>query len=302
MTAPELHDSTLELDGRIAIMTMNRNDVRNELTGTKLSAEIEIVVDWINRHEGISALILTGAGAAFSAGGNVKHMLNRDEGSFAGDVYTVQNRYRNGIQRMALAMHRLEVPAIAAINGAAVGAGCDLACMADIRIASSTAKIGETFVNLGIIPGDGGGWFLQRLVGYQRAAEMTFSGRVLDAAEAMAIGLVLEVVAPDELMARARELAANYAAKPPRTIFRSAAPIGNLSRICSYPCFNVSGLNRNASPSPPARSAVSKNHEPRPAPRSRRRPRVLVPGHVLHLLPWAHRPDGKPPFRPDMLM
>lgn len=218
MTPPELHDSTLELDGRIAIMTMNRNDVRNELTGTKLSAEIEIVVDWINRHEGISALILTGAGAAFSAGGNVKHMLNRDEGSFAGDVYTVQNRYRNGIQRMALAMHRLEVPAIAAINGAAVGAGCDLACMADIRIASSTAKIGETFVNLGIIPGDGGGWFLQRLVGYQRAAEMTFSGRVLDAAEAVAIGLVLEVVAPDELMARARELAAGYAAKPPRTV------------------------------------------------------------------------------------
>ena len=218
MTLPDLHDSILEIDGRIAILTMNRNDVRNELTGTRLSAEIEIVVDWINAHEGISALILTGAGAAFSAGGNVKHMQNRETGSFGGDVYTVQNKYRHGIQRMANAMHRLEVPSIAAVNGPAVGAGCDLACMCDIRIAGANAKIGETFVNLGIIPGDGGGWFLQRLVGYQRAAEMTFSGRVLNASEAQAIGLVLEVVADDELLARCRELAANYAAKPPRTV------------------------------------------------------------------------------------
>ena len=218
MTLPDLTDALLEIDGRIAILTMNRNDVRNELTGTNLAHEIVDVVDWINAHEGISALILTGDGAAFSSGGNVKHMQNRETGSFGGDVYTVQNKYRNGIQRMAHAMHRLEVPSIAAINGPAVGAGCDLACMCDIRIAASNAKIGETFVNLGIIPGDGGGWFLQRLVGYQRAAEMTFSGRVLDAAEALSIGLVLEVVATDELMARARELAANYAAKPPRTV------------------------------------------------------------------------------------
>jgi enoyl-CoA hydratase/carnithine racemase len=218
MTQPELVDSTLEIDGRIAVLTLNRDDVRNELTGTRLSEEIVTVVDWINGHEGVSCLIVTGAGSAFSAGGNVKHMQNREQGSFAGDVYTVQNRYRSGIQRMALAMHRLEVPSIAAINGAAIGAGCDLACMCDVRVASQTAKIGETFVNLGIIPGDGGGWFLQRLLGYQRAAEMTFSGRVLDAAEAKAIGLVLEVVEPDELLAHARSMAAGFAAKPPRTV------------------------------------------------------------------------------------
>lgn len=215
---PALTDSLLEVDGRVATLTLNRHDVRNELTGTRLSAEIVEVVDWINAWEGISALIVTGAGSAFSAGGNVKHMLNRDHGSFAGDVYTVQNRYRQGIQRMALAMHRLEVPAIAAVNGPAVGAGFDLACMCDVRLGADTAKLGETFVNLGIIPGDGGGWLLQRLVGYQRAAEMTFSGRVLDAAEALAIGIFLEVTEPDALLARARELAAGYAAKPPRTV------------------------------------------------------------------------------------
>ncbi len=218
MTPPDLADSVLEIDGRIATLTLNRNEVRNELTGTKLSEEIVTVVDWVNAHEGVSALILTGAGQAFSAGGNVKHMANRETGSFAGDVYEVQNKYRAGIQRMALAMHRLEVPAIAAVNGPAIGAGCDLACMCDIRLASTEAKFGETFVNLGLIPGDGGGWFLQRLVGYQRAAEMTFSGRLLGAEELLRIGLVLEVVEPDELLARARELAATYAAKPPRSV------------------------------------------------------------------------------------
>jgi len=145
-------------------------------------------------------------------------MLDRAHGSFSGDVYTVQNRYRVGIQRMALAMHALEVPAIAAVNGPAVGAGFDLACMCDVRIAASTATVGETFVNLGLIPGDGGGWLLQRLVGYQRAAEMTFSGRTLDADEALAIGIFLEVTTPADLMARARELAANFAGKPPRVV------------------------------------------------------------------------------------
>jgi enoyl-CoA hydratase/carnithine racemase len=110
------------------------------------------------------------------------------------------------------------VPAIAAVNGAAVGAGFDLACMCDVRIASNTATVGETFVNLGIIPGDGGGWLLQRLVGYQRAAEMTFSGRTLRADEALAIGIFLELTEPADLMARARELAAGFAAKPPRVV------------------------------------------------------------------------------------
>ncbi len=215
---PQLIDSLLDIDGRIATLTLNRHDVRNELTGTRLAAEIVEVVDWINAEEKISALIITGDGTVFSAGGNIKHMLNRDQGSFAGDVYTVQNRYRQGIQRMALALHRLEVPSIAAVNGPALGAGFDLACMCDVRIASSTAKVGETFVNLGIIPGDGGGWLLQRLVGYQRAAEMTFSGRVLEAEEALALGIFLEVLEPDGLIAHAREMAAGFAAKPPRTV------------------------------------------------------------------------------------
>jgi len=223
MTPPDLIDSRLTVEGRVATLTLHRDDVRNELTGTLLAGEIVAVADWISREESISVLVLTGMGAAFCAGGNIKHMHERglpgnEGGTFSGDAYTVQNRYRHGIQRMALAMHKLEVPSIAAVNGAAVGAGCDLACMCDIRIGSTEAKIGETFVNLGLIPGDGGAWFLQRVVGYQRAAEMTFSGRLLDAAEAQAIGLFLETVPPEALLPRARTLAESFAAKPPQAL------------------------------------------------------------------------------------
>lgn len=214
---PPLHDARLTLDNRIATLTLDRDDVRNELTGTRLVDDIVQTVEWINRTPEVSVLILTGAGKAFSAGGNVKHMLHR-EGAFAGDVYEVQNRYREGIQRMPLAMQALEVPSIAAVNGPAIGAGFDLTCLCDLRLASTDARFGETFVNLGIIPGDGGAWLLQRAVGYQRAAEMTFSGRIIDARQALEYGLVLAVHAPDALHAEAQALAATIAAKPPRAL------------------------------------------------------------------------------------
>ena len=108
---PQLADSLLGIDDRVATLTLDRHDVRNELTGTRLASEIASVVDWINANENIAALVITGAGSAFSAGGNIKHMLHR-KGSFGGDVYEVQNKYRRGIQQMALAMHRLEVPSM----------------------------------------------------------------------------------------------------------------------------------------------------------------------------------------------
>jgi enoyl-CoA hydratase/carnithine racemase len=133
---------------------------------------------------------------------------------FGGTPIEVQDGYRYGIQQMTLAMYRLEVPAVAAINGPAIGAGLDLCCMCDIRIASTQTKVGSTFVNLGIIPGDGGAWFLPRLIGLQRAAEMMFSGRIVTPEEGLELGLFMEVVAPGALLARARELAAQFAGKP----------------------------------------------------------------------------------------
>lgn len=227
---PTLLDSTLVIDGRAAFLTMNRDDVRNELTGTSLVDDIVRTIEWVNENEAVSVLVLTGAGKSFSAGGNIKHMRDR-EGAFGGDVYAVQNKYRRGIQRIALAMHSAEVPTIAAVNGHAIGAGFDLAAMCDIRIAADTAKFGSTFVNLGIIPGDGGAWFLQRLVGQQRAAELIFTGRVIDAAEALNLGLVLNVVPPGELQSKVSDLANEIASKPPQALRMAKRALGASMRL-----------------------------------------------------------------------
>ncbi|PBB51806.1 MULTISPECIES: enoyl-CoA hydratase-related protein [Mesorhizobium] len=190
---PRLIDAKLGVSDRVAVLLLDRDDVRNELTGTALIDDIVQTVDWINGSAAVSVLVVTGAGKAFSAGGNVKDMRDR-KGSFAGDVHDVQDRYRHGIQRIALAMHRLEVPAIAAVNGAAIGASFDLATMCDIRIAADNAVFGSTFINLGIVPGDGGAWFLQDLLGPQRAAEIIFTGRLVGAEEPLRLGIVLECV------------------------------------------------------------------------------------------------------------
>ncbi|MGQ4880407.1 enoyl-CoA hydratase-related protein [Billgrantia sp. LNSP4103-1] len=212
---PVLQDSLLTLEGHVATLTLDRHDVRNALTGTALADDIVDTAEWVNRCDDVSVLVITGAGSAFSAGGNVKDMANRG-GDFAGNVAEVAGRYRRGIQRIPLALQAVEVPVIAAVNGPAIGAGFDLANMADIRIASRKAKFGETFLNLGIIPGDGGAWFMQRLIGYQRAFELTLSGRVIDADEAKEVGIVLEVTDPESLMQRVNELTARIAAQPPK--------------------------------------------------------------------------------------
>ncbi|SEN25102.1 enoyl-CoA hydratase-related protein [Vreelandella aquamarina] len=214
-TLPELTDATLTLENRVATLTLNRHDVRNALTGTALVDDIVATAVWVNHSQDVSVLVITGAGSAFCAGGNVKDMAERG-GDFAGDVAEVAERYRTGIQRMPLALHQVEVPIIAAVNGAAIGAGFDLANMADMRIASRKASFGETFLNLGIIPGDGGAWFMQRQIGYQRAFELTLSGRVISADEALAYGVVLEVVEPEQLMEAALAHAKRIAAQPPK--------------------------------------------------------------------------------------
>ncbi len=210
---PNLTDCLLELDDGVATLTLNRHDVRNAVTGSAIIDDIIAVTDWVNRDQNIKVVIITGAGSAFCAGGNIKDMVDKGP-DFGGDPHRVAETYRHGVQRMPLAMHACEAPIIAAVNGAAVGAGFDLMNMCDVRLISSKAKMGETFVNLGIIPGDGGAWFLQRLIGYQRAAELTLSGRMITADEALEYGLALEVLAPDQLMPRAYAMARDMASKP----------------------------------------------------------------------------------------
>lgn len=214
---PALVDATLQLEQRVATLTFKRDDVRNALTGTHLIDDIHTTCDWVNRNKDVSALIITGDGKAFSSGGNVKEM-HEGKGIFAGSPAEIQEQYRQGIQRIPLAMDAIEVPTIAAINGAAIGAGFDLCNMCDIRIGCEHTLLGETFINLGIIPGDGGAWFLQRAIGYQRAAELTLSGRLVTGEEALEWGLILEIVQVDKLLDRAMELAQSFASRPPRTV------------------------------------------------------------------------------------
>lgn len=195
----------LEQKKHILIVTLNRPDQRNAFDDEMIDG-FEQMVEQVNRDQSIKVVIVTGAGSAFCAGGDIKQMRDKT-GMFGGTTAEIRQQYRQGIQRVPRAMLRLEVPSIAAVNGAAVGAGCDLTFMCDIRIASSKAKFAESFVKLGLIPGDGGAWLLPRAIGYARAAEMSFTGDAVDADTAESWGLVSQQVEPDQLMPAAMALA-----------------------------------------------------------------------------------------------
>lgn len=207
----------IHTDGSVQVWTIDLPDVGNAVTGTDVIEAFESGVDTANRDNTIRAVVLTGAGKIFSAGGNVKEMADR-QGMFGLDAIDQRRAYIDGIQRIPRALGRLEVPLIAAVNGAAIGAGCDLAMMCDIRIASERASFAESFVQLGLIPGDGGTWFLPRAIGYARAAELTFTGERIDATTALEWGLVSRVVPHDALLSEARTLADRIAVNPPHAL------------------------------------------------------------------------------------
>lgn len=207
----------IEQRGHVALLTLNRPETRNALSGEAMFAAFEQAFAALNADLNVRAAILTGAGTAFCSGGNVADMRN-NTGMFAGTPEQITQGYRDGIQRIPRAFETLQVPIIAAVNGPAIGAGNDLACLCDLRIASSTARFAESFVKVGIIPGDGGCWLLPRVIGHARAAEMAFTGDAIDAEEALRFGLVSRVVAPDALLDEAFRLAERIAANPPQAL------------------------------------------------------------------------------------
>jgi enoyl-CoA hydratase/carnithine racemase len=213
MTDKLLYDQ----DGHIVTVTFNMPDTRNALTDQDLCADIVAAMQRINADPSVRCAIITGAGKAFSSGGNLKHMKEKTS-IFGGDAIAAKDSYRNGIQRVARAMWDCEVPLIAAVNGPAYGAGCDTTCLCDIRIASTRATFAENFARVGLISGDGGAWLLPRQIGLSRAAEMTFTGEPVDAATALAWGLVSKVVDPEDLLSEARVLAGRIAVNPPRQL------------------------------------------------------------------------------------
>lgn len=212
-------DSSLLVErlDHVETWTLNLPDRRNPISGSPMVDALCERVAAVNADREVRAVVLTGAGTAFSAGGNVKDLVDR-RGMFGGSPYAMRDGYRSGIQRIPRALYHCEVPVIAAVNGPAVGAGCDLAMMCDLRIASTRAFFAESFVQLGIIPGDGGAWLLTKAIGPMRAAEMALTGDRVSAATALEWGMVNEVVEPEDLLDAAHALAARVAKNPPHSV------------------------------------------------------------------------------------
>jgi enoyl-CoA hydratase/carnithine racemase len=202
-----------ERNGAVLTVRMDRPESRNALTDPSQMQEFVDLCAELRRDTSVKVVILTGNGSAFCAGGNVKDMRDRG-GIFEGSPYELRDNYRNGIQRIPLALYELDVPVIAAINGPAIGAGLDLTCMCDIRISSDKALFAESFVKLGIVPGDGGAWLLPRVIGMPKASIMALTGDTIDAAKALEWGLVSEVVPAADLMDHAQAMAARIAVNP----------------------------------------------------------------------------------------
>ena len=207
----------LNIENKIATVTLSDPATRNAITDPTLLEEVKTVLTGIQDNPDVSVCILTGEGKGFSSGGNVKDMLNREK-MFAGNHLELQNNYRNGIHSLSKLLYSIEIPIIAAVNGAAAGAGFDLALLCDIRIASERATFCSSFLNLAVIPGDGACWLLRKTVGAQRAAELILTGKTVGAQEALDMGLLLKIVEHDKLLSSANEIAATIADKSRETL------------------------------------------------------------------------------------
>ena len=199
---------TYEVDGHVGVITLNRPEVRNALTHTTY-AELEDAV----RTTTARCLVITGADPAFCSGDDVKQVM-----APAGEQLSSGLRAEPRLTPAAAALLGSDVPVVAAVNGAAVGWGMELAIMADIRVASDRARFGELFVKRGLCCDVAGIGRLAQLVGRERAAELLFTGRLIDAAEARELGLVSRVVPHGELLPTALSLAADIAANPPLAV------------------------------------------------------------------------------------
>lgn len=203
--------------GGVVTLTLNDPDTRNAISGLPMIEALLAALAEAEADPAVRAIVLTGAGPAFSSGGNLKAM-GPGQGLVDDVPARTRQNYRAGIQRLPLAFEAMELPVIAAVNGPAIGAGCDLALMCDIRIAGRAARFAESFVRIGIVPGDGGAWLLPRVVGFAKACEMALTGDVVDAAEAERIGLVSRVVADADLLAEAQAVARRVASNPPHAV------------------------------------------------------------------------------------
>ena len=201
------------IEGGVAVVTLDRPEVRNALTGEDMLEELLDAIHDAETDPDVGVLVLEAEGPAFSAGGDIKEMAAQ-KGLFEGNAATIIENYRDSIQQLTRFMATTDLVTIAAVDGPAIGAGFDLVLGCDLRLGTSRARFAHTFIEMGIIPGDGGAWLLPRVVGWQRAAELALTARSVDADEALRIGILLEITADDQLESRALELAEVIASKP----------------------------------------------------------------------------------------
>ncbi|ABE46590.1 enoyl-CoA hydratase-related protein [Polaromonas sp. JS666] len=205
-----------EVRGAVLVISMDAPAAGNALT-VAMTDQLADALEKANGWPAVNSIVLRSTGKHFCTGGNVKDMRDGKD-LMEGSVADVREKLRSTLHRITRAMHSVEVPTIAAVNGMAIGAGCDLALMCDIRIASERAQFAESFLRLGLVSGIGGAWFLTRLVGPSKAMEMTLTSEFLDAESALRHGIVSKVVADAQLDQVVAEMAERIASSPPTAL------------------------------------------------------------------------------------
>ncbi len=209
----EYQDIIYTVEDYIATITLNRPETLNAFTNNMIDEWVD-AIETVKSDPKVRVLVVTGAGRGFCSGMNVRGAAARGE---APPLYTRRNSMRLSVHKVPRALESLDKPYIASINGPAAGAGMDMASMADIRIMSDKARVGMNYVRMGILPGDAGCYFLPRIVGIAKALELIWSGKMIDAEEALRIGYVSKVVSHDELPAATKELCLQFTQAPVAT-------------------------------------------------------------------------------------
>ena len=257
---------TIERLGAVALVTLNDPATRNVLS-PPVVRELCTFFGAANGDDALGCIVLAASGDGFCSGGNIKDMRDGTDPMFAGTAHQMQEAFRDGVQVIPKLLNALDVPVIAAVQGAAIGAGCDLACMCDIRIAATDARFAESFLRVGLVSGDGGAWFLPRVVGISRALDMALTCRTLDAVEAKAWGLVTHVVERDKLLDAALEMARTIATFPPRSVRLNKRLIRQSLNLTLNDCLELSaafqGIVQNTADQKEAVAALLERREPR---------------------------------------
>lgn len=250
----------------IVRLSLDEPATRNAISSVAMIDALTEALLAADGEDGHRVTILTAMGDVFCSGGNIKQMAAR-EGMFAGTPEQISAAYREGIQRIPRTFARLRKPLVAAVNGPAYGAGCDLAMMCDLRVASDNARFAENFVRLGLIPGDGGAWFLPRVIGQARAAEMALTGEPVTAATALEWGMISRCVPPQQLQENALELARRIRRNPPGAVVMTRqllreSPVTDLETLLERSA-TMQGLAHQSPDHHEAVAAMLEKREPR---------------------------------------